>query len=243
MGALDGKVAVVTGAAQGIGKAIADRYAAEGATVVTSDLPGRGCDVDCDVTSEEQVAVLIDRVVADHGRLDVAVANAGVGHVAPMVGQSLEDWRKVTSVNLDGVFLTLTKAAAAMAPQGSGTLVTIASITAFDGSALIGSYAAAKAGAVNLAKTLAVELRDTGIRSNAICPGFIDTELVTSNRATFEELLGLEDFDAVIAQKQGRYGTPEEVAALATFLADDARSGWCTGSAYTLDGGLRASLL
>ena len=243
MPALEGKVAVLTGAAQGIGKAIADRYAAEGATVVTSDLPGRGCDVDCDVTSEEQVQALIAGVVEQHGRLDVAVANAGIAHVAPLVGQTLDDWRRVTAVNLDGVFLTLTLAGAQMAQQGGGSLVSIASVSSQAGSALIGSYAAAKAGVVNLSKTLAVELRPHGVRSNAICPGFIDTELVQANKQTFETVLELPmSFDELIASRQGRYGTPEEVASLATFLAGD-KSLWCTGSSYTLDGGLRASLL
>jgi NAD(P)-dependent dehydrogenase (short-subunit alcohol dehydrogenase family) len=258
-GKLEGKVAVVTGAAQGIGLAIATRYAAEGATVVLSDLdadraqaaaeaigPGATA-MGCDVTDEGQVATLIARVVEEHGGLDVAVANAGVAVVAPAVGQSLADWRKVIAVNLDGVFLTLTHAAGAMAASGGGSLVTIASVTAQAGSPLIASYAAAKAGAVNLTKTIAVEMRDHGVRANAICPAFIDTELVKPHKQTFADALGLEamgipDFDAFIAMKQGRYGTEEEVAALATFLASD-RSGFCTAGEYNLDGGLRASLL
>jgi NAD(P)-dependent dehydrogenase (short-subunit alcohol dehydrogenase family) len=256
-GKLEGKVAVITGAAQGIGLAVATRYAAEGATVVLSDLDGARAQaaaegigataVACDVTDEGQVAALIASVVDQHGRLDIAVANAGIAVVAPAVGQSLADWRKVTSVNLDGVFLTLTHAAGAMAANGGGSLVTIASVTAQAGSPLIGSYAAAKAGAVNLTKTIAIEMRDHGVRANAICPGFIDTELVKPHKKTFADALGLEamgipDFDAFIAMKQGRYGTEKEVAALATFLASD-RSGFCTAGEYNLDGGLRASLL
>lgn len=254
-GKLEGKVAVVTGAAQGIGRAIAERYAAEGATVVVSDVDGAGAErvaasldgggggsIACDVTQEDQVEALIAGTVERHGRVDVAVANAGVGHVAPLVGQSLEDWRKVTSVNLDGVFLTLTKAGAQMVQQGGGTLVTIASVTSFTGAALIGSYAAAKAGALNVTRTINTELRPHGVRANAICPAFIETTLVNENKSKFEELLGLESFDAVIEQKQGRYGTVEEVASLATFLASD-RSAFCAGGYYVLDGGLRASLL
>jgi len=165
-----------------------------------------------------------------------------VGHVAPMVGQSLADWRKVTSVNLDGVFLTLSHAGGQMAQQGGGTLITIASITAFTGTPLIGSYAAAKAGALNLTRTINSELRPHGVRANAICPGFIETQLVTDNKSEFERQLGLPDFDAVIEQKEGRYGTVEEVAALAAFLASD-RSAFCSGGYYVLDGGARASLL
>lgn len=258
-GKLDGKVAVVTGAAQGIGLAIATRYAAEGATVVMSDLDGARASaaaealggsasaIAADVTDENQMAALIAGVVEQHGGLDVAVANAGIALVAPAVGQSLADWRKVMSVNLDGVFLTLTHAAGAMAASGGGSLVTIASVSGQAGSPLIGAYAAAKAGAINLTQTIAVEMRDQGVRGNAICPGFIDTELVKPHKKTFADALGLEamgipDFDAFIAMKQGRYGTEEEVATLATFLASD-RSGFCTAGVYNLDGGLRASLL
>lgn len=258
-GKLEGKVAVVTGAAQGIGLAVARRYVAEGATVVLSDIDGGRAQtaaegigagataVACDVTDEGQVAALMATVVDQHGRLDVAVANAGVAVVAPAVGMSLADWRKVTSVNLDGVFLTLTHAAGAMAASGGGALVTIASVTAQAGSPLIASYAAAKAGAVNLTKTIAIEMREHGVRANAICPGFIDTELVKPHKKTFADALGLKtmgipDFDAFIGMKQGRYGTEEEVASLATFLASD-RSGFCTAGEYNLDGGLRASLL
>lgn len=258
-GKLDGKVAVVTGAARGIGLAVATRYAAEGAKVVLSDIDsgaaqaaadtigGGASAMACDVTDEAQVAALIASVVEHHGGLDVAVANAGIAMVSPAVGQSLADWRKVTSVNLDGVFLTLTHAAGAMAASGGGSLVTIASVSGQAGSPLIGAYAAAKAGAINITKTIAIEMRDHGVRANAVCPGFIDTELVKPHKKTFADALGLEavgipDFDAFIAIKQGRYGTEEEVAALATFLASD-RSGFCTAGEYNLDGGLRAGLL
>lgn len=258
-GKLEGKIALITGAAQGIGLAVAKRYAAEGATVVLSDIDGDAVQaaaegiggsasaMTADVTSEEQVAALVAEVVAQHGGLDIAVANAGIATVQPAVGMSLADWRKVTAVNLDGVFLTLTHAAGAMAASGGGALVTIASVTAQAGSPLISSYAAAKAGAVNLTRTIAVEMREHGVRANAICPGFIDTELVKPHKKTFADALGLEamgipDFDAFIGMKQGRYGTEEEVAALATFLASD-RAGFCTAGEYNLDGGLRASLL
>ncbi|HYF27791.1 MAG TPA: SDR family oxidoreductase [Baekduia sp.] len=254
MARLDGKVAFVTGAAQGIGLAVAQRFTADGATVVVSDIDdartqeavqavgGGASGIACDVSDEAQVQALVDGVVQQHGRIDVAVANAGIAIVEPTVGSTLENWRKVTSVNLDGVFLTLTKAGAQMASQGGGSLITIASITALAGTPLIGSYAAAKAGAVNVTKTVNTELRQHGVRANAICPGFVDTELVRTNKHVFEEALGIEDFDALIEQKEGRYGRPEEVAALASFLASD-RSAFCSGGHYVLDGGARASAL
>lgn len=251
---LDGKVAVVTGAAQGIGRAVSEAYIAAGATVVLSDIDGDAAaatareiggasGVACDVRSEDDVRALIEGVVAEHGRIDTAVANAGVGIVQPIATMSYEDWRRTTAVNFDGVFLTIRHAAPAIAGSGGGTIVTIASATATGGSPLLAPYAASKAGVVNLTQTAAVEFRDANVRCNSILPGFIETEMVSpEKKAQFEEALGLEDFDAIIAQKQGRYGTVQEVAALATWLASD-RSSWCTGGAYRLDGGLTASLL
>ncbi|WP_354700297.1 Pyridoxal 4-dehydrogenase [Paraconexibacter sp. AEG42_29] len=256
---LEGKIALITGAAQGIGLAVATRYAAEGATVVLADIDGDAAQaaaeniggsasaITADAGDEGQTAALIAEIVDQHGGLDIAVANAGVALVAPAVGMSLEDWRKVTSINLDGVFLTLTHAAGAMAASGGGALITIASVSGQAGSPLIGAYASAKAGAINLTQTIAVEMRDHGIRANAICPGFIDTDMVKPHKQTFADALGLEamgipDFDAFIGMKQGRYGKETEVAALATFLAGD-RAGFCTAGVYNLDGGLRAGLL
>lgn len=254
---LDGTVAVVTGAAKGLGLAIATRFAQEGATVVVSDIDadgagkaaaslpgGRGHAVTCDVRSEEQVRSLIDTTVSEHGGLHVMVPNAGVGSPCPILGMDLAAWRAVTEVNLDGVFLSMRYAAPAIITSGGGAIVALASVTATTGSPLIGHYAAAKAGVVNLTKTLATELRDQGVRVNAVLPGFVDTDLVTAAAPGFEQLLGLGagQFDGLIAGKQGRYGTPEEVAEAVLFFAS-ARSAFCTGSGLVLDGGLDASLL
>lgn len=253
-GVLDGKVALVTGAGRGIGLAVAQAFVAEGATLVISDLDagaaqaaaeslGSGHEgVGCDVRDEDAVASFVAGAIERHGRIDVAVANAGVGFAQPVVEMSLADWRRTTAVNLDGVFLLLRHAGLAMAAAGSGSLITMASATASGGSPLIAPYAAAKAGAVNLTQTVAIELRAAGVRANAICPGFINTELVTTQKAAFEAGLGLESFDAIIEAKQGRYGTIEEVARLAVFLASD-RSSFCNAGAYYIDGGLTASLL
>jgi NAD(P)-dependent dehydrogenase (short-subunit alcohol dehydrogenase family) len=251
-GLLEGKVAIVTGAAQGIGLACAETFAAAGAKVVVSDLdesaakaaaePFGGEGVACDVRDEAAVQQLVAGTVERHGGLHVAVANAGVGFAQPVTAMSLEDWRRVTSVNLDGVFLTLRYAGEHMAGNGGGSLVTIASATATAGSPLLAHYASAKAGAVNLTQTVAQELRGHGVRANAILPGFIETELVKKEKQNFMDMLGLDDFDGLIAQKQGRYGTEGEVAKLALFLASD-RSSFCNAGAYLIDGGLTASLL
>lgn len=253
---LQGKVAVVTGAAKGIGLAVSRELAARGATVVLSDidedgaaaaaaqLNGAGAEaVGCDVRDEAQVRALLQGAKERHGRVDVVVPNAGVGKVQPLLEMSYADWRETLSVNLDGVFLTSRSAAEIMVGQGSGSIVNIASITALDGSPGIGNYAAAKAAVVNLTKTLNTEVRGFGVRVNAVCPGFIRTDLVTANQAAFDALLpdGI-DLEAVIAQKQGRWGTPEDVAAAVCFLAGD-RSSWISGAHYVIDGGWQASLL
>lgn len=250
---LQDKIAIVTGAGKGLGTAIARAFGAEGATVVVSDIDGAAAEgtansipgavaVACDVRDPQAVEALVAQAVERYGRLDVMVPNAGVANIAPLAQMSYEQWRAVTSVNLDGVFLSIRYAAPAMIATGGGAIVTIASITAQAACPLIGNYAASKAGVVSLTQTASVELKAYGIRVNAILPGFIETELVNARKRDFETMLGLPSFDALIAQKQGRYGTCEEVARLAVFLASD-RSRFSTGSGFVLDGGARASLL
>ena len=250
---LQDKVAIVTGAGRGLGEAVARAFAAEGAKVVVADIDLSAAQrvagslegataMSCDVRSSEQVEALVASAVKQHGRLDIMVPNAGVARVAPLVATSYEEWREVTSVNLDGVFLCIRHAAPAIIAAGGGSIINMASVTAKAACPLIGSYAAAKAGVVSLTQTAAIELRAHNVRVNAILPGFIDTELVTSHIADFEKQLNLPDFSAVIAQRQGRYGKPDEVARLAVFLASS-RSSFSNGSGFVLDGGVSASLL
>ena len=254
-GLLEGKIAIVTGAAKGLGKAIAEAYAGEGATVVVSDIdegaaketasriPGANS-IACDVRSEEQVKSLVDQTVAQHGALHIMVPNAGIGRPVPLLGMDYDEWRAVTSVNLDGVFLCIRYAAPAIIAAGGGAIVPICSTTAQAAVPLIAHYAAAKAGVMSLTQSAAVELRAQGVRVNAILPGFIETDMVTAAKPGFEQMLGFAEgqFDQVIAMKQGRYGTPEEVARMAVFLASE-RSSFSNGSPFVLDGGCRASLL
>jgi NAD(P)-dependent dehydrogenase (short-subunit alcohol dehydrogenase family) len=153
----------------------------------------------------------------------------------------LAEWRRVLSVDLDGVFLTTKHAGAVMAQAGGGVIINIASIKAFGGSPATGHYGAAKAGVVSLSKTAAMELRGFGVRVNAICPGWVGTDMVNDHKAELEQVLGLS-FDDYISHVQGRLGEPDEVAALAAFLASD-RARFASGAAFVVDGGARASLV
>ncbi len=248
---LQDKVAIVTGAANGIGLAIAKRLSEAGARVVLADIDGDRADsvapgienaagAACDVRDEGQVAGLISDTVAKHGHLDVMVASAGIATVKPLTQMPLDEWREVLSVDLDGVFLCTKHAALAMAQNGGGSIINLASIKAFGGSPATGHYGAAKAGVVSLTKTAALELRAAGVRVNAICPGWVNTDMVLDRKAELESALGV-DFEQVIGQLQGRLGTPEEIAGLAVFLASD-RSRFCSGTAYVVDGGATAAL-
>ncbi|MFD6313563.1 SDR family NAD(P)-dependent oxidoreductase [Streptomyces nigra] len=251
---LTGKIAIVTGAARGIGFDIASKLAAAGARVVVSDLDEaatkaaadeipNAVPIACDVRDEDQVVSLVEQTVERCGGLHIMVPNAGVAKPMPLTSMSLADWRYVTAVNLDGVFLSIRHAAPAIIASGGGSIVTIASVTATAGSPLIAHYAASKAAVVNLTKTAAIELRDHGVRVNVVMPGFIETPLVTGSVESFEQQLGLPagGFDALIAQKQGRLGTTEEVADLVLLLADDSAS-FFNGAGLVLDGGMTASL-
>lgn len=249
---LTNKTAIVTGAAKGLGRAVAQGLASEGATVIVSDIDQAGAKAvadtlegaeaqACDVRDDARVEALVNDVAGRHGRVDIMVANAGIATVTPIAEMTMEMWRSVQAVNLDGVFSSIRHAGRSMAASGGGSIIAMASITGFAGSPLIAHYAAAKAGVINLVKTAAVEFKAFGIRVNAICPGWIGTDLVLDHKHEFEQILGI-DFDAAIDAAQGRLGEVGDVAPLAVFLASD-RSRFSTGSAFVVDGGMAASLL
>jgi 3alpha(or 20beta)-hydroxysteroid dehydrogenase len=245
MARLVGKVALVTGAAQGIGEAIARRFAREEARVVLADvqdgagrkvadqLEGRGRYLHLDVTRPEEWSAAVEQVVRDLGGLDVLVNNAGIGLPPAAIAQSsVEEHRRIQEVNLDGVFLGMRAVAAPMQARGGGSIVNISSIDGIVGVAGLTSYVASKFAVRGMTRSVALELGRKGIRVNSIHPGFIDTPLLRGASAELtESLQRLLD-----QQPIPRLGRPDEIAALALFLASD-ESSYCTGAEFVIDGG------
>ncbi|MEU0790613.1 SDR family oxidoreductase [Amycolatopsis sp. NPDC005961] len=251
MSELEGKRVFVTGSGAGIGKAIAALFTERGARVVVSDMNadaakqaaeeiGAAGVANCDVTDEGQVQSAIQQAVDLLGGLDVLVNNAGIEVSSPLLQQSTESFDKIFAVNVRGTFVTM-KAATPHLMESKGNIVNIASIAGVGGSPLLGSYCATKAAVIQLTRVAAVEMRPAGIRVNAVCPGFADTAMVERLVPDFEAATQVP-FKDLVAAKQGRLGTPQDIAEVAAFLASD-RATWITGSHYVLDGGLTASLV
>jgi 3-oxoacyl-[acyl-carrier protein] reductase len=244
MGLLDGKAAVVTGAAQGIGRAIADTFAREGAAIVigdvnleaatqaASELEARGSAalaVRCDVTSETEVEAMVARCMAEHGTLDIMVNNAGVTRDATLRRMTLEDFRTVIDVHLQGAWLGTRAAAAVMRERQSGSIVNMSSISGKVGNIGQTNYSTAKAGLVGLTKASAKELAHVGVRVNAIQPGLIRTPMTEAMRADI--------WDQKLAEiPMARAGEVTEVADVALFLASDLSS-YITGTVLEVTGG------
>ena len=243
---LKDQVAVITGAAAGIGLACAKRFAAEGAKAVLSDVAvekgeraaeeiqaggGDALFVKCDVGSKTEVDALIASAVAAFGRVDCLVANAGIVHAADFLDLTEQDFDRVLRVNLKGVFLCGQAAAQHMAKQGGGTIINMSSVNAVMAIPAITPYVVAKGGVNQLTKVMALALADKGIRVNGIGPGSIATELAQAVLSDPEKRRG-----ALCRTPMGRFGEPDEVAKIAVFLASD-DSSYITGQTSYPDGG------
>jgi 3-oxoacyl-[acyl-carrier protein] reductase len=241
-GLVEGKVAIVTGAAQGIGLSIAQLLSEEGASVVVSDidqarceeaaagLPGKAIGVACDVTSAEQVEALVARARKELGALDIMVNNAGITRDATMKKMSEEDFDAVISVHLKGTWLGTKTASLAMREQGGGgSIVNISSISGKVGNPGQTNYSAAKAGIVGLSKAAAKEVAHAGVRVNSVQPGLIKTAMTA---AMPEEIFAQREKEIPLQ----RAGEPEEIAKVVLFLASDLAS-YVTGIVVEVGGG------
>jgi 3-oxoacyl-[acyl-carrier protein] reductase len=241
---LAGKVAIVTGASRGIGKAIAQSLAKEGAKIVINyassataaevlvkeiqDQGGEAIAISADVSIPEQVDILIKSAMDKWGRVDILVNNAGITKDTLLLRMKLEDWQSVIDLNLTGVFLCTQKVAKIMLKQKSGRIINIASVAGQMGNAGQANYSAAKAGVIGFTKTVAKELASRSITVNAVAPGFITTDMTA----------GLEAEGILSYIPLARYGTPEEVAGMVRFLAADPAAAYITGQVFNVDGGM-----
>jgi NAD(P)-dependent dehydrogenase (short-subunit alcohol dehydrogenase family) len=251
MNELTAKVAIVTGASAGIGRATALALAAEGATVVVADVDdirgeqvaaeindkgGTARFIHADVTDDAHVAALVAQTVEAFGGLDLAFNNAGIeGAPAVTHERTPENWRRTLAVNLTGVWSCMRHEIPRMLERGGGAIVNCSSVAGLVGFATIPAYVASKHGVVGLTKTAALEYAEAGIRVNAVCPGVIDTEMIerfTGGQPEAEAAM-------LATEPVGRLGRPEEIADAVVWLCSD-RSSFTTGQAIAVDGGFVA---
>ena len=250
-GRLQGRVALITGAASGIGAASAERFATEGAIVVGADYADFDDSVwtrvtaaspdstkhALDVREEDAVKSLVDDVIGSYGRIDIVLNAAGVAGGGAVHQVDLEDWDRIVDINLKGTFIVCKHVLAHMFERKSGSVINIASIEGLEATEGGSAYNASKGGVVLLTKNMAIDYGRAGIRVNCVCPGFIDTPLTASIFA--QE--GMEEYlqRFVDAHQLGRIGQPEEIASAALFLASDDAS-FVSGHSLVVDGGYTA---
>jgi NAD(P)-dependent dehydrogenase (short-subunit alcohol dehydrogenase family) len=248
-GGLEMKVAIVTGAAQGIGRRTAELLAERGFRLALIDLrepqntvaalETRNADVlsfAADVTSEDAVAEFALAVDSRWGRADVLVNNAGISFIAPAEAISAEDYRRVLEVNLVAPFLLAQIFGRKMLAAGRGSIINIASVAGLVGIADRAAYNAAKHGLLGLTRTLAAEWGGRGVRVNAVCPGWVKTDMDAADQAGG----GYSDADITCRVPMGRFASPDDIARAVAFLADDEASGFINGHSLVVDGGWTA---
>jgi len=244
-----GRVAVVTGAARGLGRVVASVLAREGYRLVLADrspvdetaaevelVHAAALGVVADVSSEADVTRLAAETLERFGRVDVLVNNAGVSLLAAAEATRTEDWRRVIDINLTGPFLLCRELGRSMLAAGTGSIVNVASIAGLRGVSRRVAYNASKHGLIGLTHTLAAEWGGRGVRVNAVCPGWIKTEMDAEDQASG----GYTDDDIVNQVPMGRFASPADVAEAIAFLADPVRSGYVNGTALSVDGGWSA---
>lgn len=246
---LRGKVAVVTGAGRGIGRAVAERLAREGAAVAVADVRaesaarvaaeleasgGRALAVEVDVADPSRIEQMIAATLATFGRLDVLVNNAGIGLTKLFLNTTLEEWERVLRVDLTGVFLCSQAAARVMVKQGGGKIINLASLSGQRGGTGRAAYGAAKAGVTALTKVLAVELAPYHITVNEVAPGPVNTEMTA---VTHDEATRQAYYDLIPMR---RYAERDEIAAAVAFLASE-DAAFITGHTLNVDGGFQAA--
>jgi 3-oxoacyl-[acyl-carrier protein] reductase len=239
---LDKKVALITGAARGIGAAIADRFIQEGAEVVISDVDAdAGTETaqrlgnssrfyQMNIAQEEEVNTTVEKIIADLNKIDVLVNNAGITNDKLLLRMTREDWERVIKINLTGTFLVTKAVMKHMIKQRYGKIINMASIIGLIGNFGQANYAASKAGVIALTKSCAKELASRNITVNAIAPGFIETSMT---QALSEDIK--QNYKKLIPM--GRFGQPEDIALLALYLASD-QSSYVTGQVICIDGGM-----
>ncbi len=255
MGRVEGKTALITGAAQGLGAAAAERLALEGASVLLTDIdtdgvnataariaercPGRALGLHHDVTDEADWQSALERVKEQFGGLNILVNNAGIGALGSVEDETLENWRRVHAIDLDAVFIGCKLAIPLMAESGGGSIVNISSISGIIAGHNLAAYNSAKAAVRHLSKSIALHCARSrnGIRCNSVHPSFVDTPIL-------DGLAGSAGRDAAVAKLErqiplGRIGKPEEIAYAVLYLASD-ESAFTTGTELIIDGGISA---